>query len=173
MQFNYFYAIHKYRFNLFRKGGFMKKILIIFSFALVTGFSSYGDIIYPDGSTPEIEPYTVKKFSRGLTNTFLAIFEIPKCFFETTKQEGVFDTRQITQGLMSRGPYRAFQRFRSGLYDLGTAFSHNKPGLVFASDGDGPAPHLEPEYIGVEDIIPGWNDQFYWDTLNTPATSQY
>ncbi len=121
-------------------------------------FSSRADIIYPDGSKPWIEPYTVKKLSRGFLNTTTFVFEIPKTIFEITQENGVLSMGQSLDSLI-RGPYKAMLRLSSGLYDLGTAFEHDKPLL-----------HLEPEILDIiGDIMPGYNYQFHWQTIDTPA----
>ena len=144
----------------------MKKIILL---ALtITGFtlSSKADIIYPDGSKPDggttgSESYVIKKLSRGIANIITCGFEIPKAIWETTSDEVSTSMAPYSLGLATRGPYRALRRLSSGLYDLGTVFENGKPLL-----------HLESEYLGIGDLLPGYNTQFDWETINTPAHHQ-
>ena len=134
------------------------KIFYLLTLTVILGaFSLRADIIYPDGAKPKMEPYTIKKLSKGLSNVIFFAFEFPRSMFEVTESEGVLSGDQITLGLMSRGPYRAMLRLESGFYDIGTAFDHNKTLL-----------HLEPDHLDVSDIIPGYDSLFYWKTLDTP-----
>ncbi|MBI4023971.1 MAG: hypothetical protein HY360_03265 [Verrucomicrobia bacterium] len=142
----------------------MKKILLS-GFVLGALMSvAWADIIYPDGRRPYEdlymkEPFQLKKFSRGLMNVVMAPFEIPKAVFDIGRDQGITDSQQFSLGLITRGPVRTALRFGSGLYDLGTFFEHNKPLL-----------HLEPEYMNIEDVLPGYNYQFDWETLDTPGS---
>ena len=126
-------------------------------FVLGTTFSLQADIIYPDGTVPAVEPTTIKKLSRGITNTFLCFFELPKTFFDAGRDEGVLSLQPYAL-VATRGVHKTWERFRGGLFDIATAFSDNKALL-----------HLEPETMGFNHIIPGFEDQFKWQTIDTHA----
>ena len=145
----------------------MKKILVALFTVFAFNFSLRADIIFPDGHTPAedrgpIEPFVLKKLSRGLANTALAAFEVPKSVYDTGYQEGIFGIQQFSLGL-PRGFHKMFLRFGTGLNDLATVAEPSRPLW-----------HVEPEYLGLRDIIPGFNSQFdgwgdNWETTDTPA----
>lgn len=144
----------------------MKKLSIfVFIFSILL-LPSQADIIYPDGTTgdPSLNPSgvskTIHKLSRGIANIVLAAVEVPRTVFDNAYDTGLFDVRPFTTGLFTLGPYRAVQRLRSGIYDVSTALDNDKT-LV----------HLEPEFLGFHDMIPGYNQQFDWDSIDTPAGS--
>lgn len=143
----------------------MKQIsvfVVIFSLFLIP---SRSDIIYPDGHVGDSSlnfsgvPKSIKKFSRGLSNVAFAAFEIPHSIWDTSSDSGVLDPRPITQGILL-GASRAIQRLKSGVYDLATAL-----------ENDSTLIHLDPEFIGVQDMIPGYNEQFGWESLRSSPPS--
>ncbi len=101
------------------------------------------DIIYPDGTRPQVEPYAIKKIARGLTNIATFVFEIPRTIWEVGEEKGITSFDQLSLGLLTRGPYRAGMRLASGFYDLGTV---NEPNTTFM--------HLEPETIDLMQVLP-------------------
>ena len=133
----------------------MKKIFILTLFIFSATFSLQADIIYPDGTVPAAEPASIKKISRGITNMLFCYFELPKTFFDATRDEGVLSLQPYSL-VLTRGVHKTWQRFRGGVYDIETAFSDNKALL-----------HLEPETLGFNHIIPGLEDQFKWQTIDT------
>jgi putative exosortase-associated protein (TIGR04073 family) len=144
----------------------MKKtslFILIFSILLLP---SHADIIYPDGTTGDMSinpsgvPKAMHKLARGIGNIAFSLVEIPRTVFDSTYDTGVFDLRPFTSGLFTLGPYRVVQRLRSGVYDIATALDNDKT-LV----------HLEPEFIGFADMLPGYNQQFEWDSISSPAGS--
>ena len=135
----------------------MKKTFVTLFVYIALSFSLRADIIYPDGHAPKQEPFQLKKLSRGVANVFLAGFEVPKGITDTGLEEGTFGVEQFTLGL-PRGIHKMFLRFGSGLYDL-TTVGENTPPLW----------HVEPAYMGPRDLIPGYNNQFIWETIDTPA----
>ncbi len=138
----------------------MKKIFLLVLFVFGAAFSSRADIIYPDGTVPAVEPPMIKKVSRGITNTLFCCFELPKTFFDASRDEGVLSLQPYSL-VITRGVHKTWERFRGGLYDIGTAFSNNKALL-----------HLEPETMGLNYIIPGYEDQFKWQTIDNPQSSK-
>lgn len=120
---------------------------------------AFADIIYPDGHAPSSEPYEIRKIGRGLNNLVTAPIEIPKAVFDIGQQEGVLSPAQFSVGLV-RGPVNMFLRW-------GQAAN----GLVYWGDNlEKPMLHLEPQYLGIFDAVPGWQSQFSWDTLDTAAS---
>lgn len=134
----------------------MKRLSILAFIIIWLPLAATADIIYPDGTKPTPEPYQLKKLSRGLMNSFLWIIDIPRSVYEVGHEEGITSSRTISDGLITKGPYRALRRFASGLYDLGTFFEHDK--VLY---------HLEPEYLDPLDIFPGYSLQFHWETIDT------
>ena len=144
----------------------MKKISLFVLIFSVLLFPARADIIYPDGTTgdssvnPSGVSKAIHKLSRGIANLVFAAVEIPRTVMDNAQDTGLLDARPLTMGLFTLGPYRALQRMRSGAYDLATALDNDKT-LV----------HLEPEFIGVQDMIPGYNQFFDWEMLDSPAGS--
>lgn len=116
------------------------------------------DIIYPDGKAPTSNPYEVNKLSRGLANIILAPIEIPRAIFRAGRDNGITSTQQTATGALTEGPYKMFLRIGSGVYDLGT-LGQNDDALL----------HMEPDELSLFDVIPGYTDQFLWETIDTPA----
>lgn len=135
----------------------MKRIFVFAILGLGFSIFSKADIIYPDGSVPVQESFAVKKISRGLANLTLFPLEIPKNFFDVAEEKGWLSLEPIYVGLLTRGPSKALTRLNSAFYDLSTATTNDKPLL-----------HLEPEYLGPIDLIPGYKNHFEWDNINVP-----
>jgi hypothetical protein len=142
------------------RGSSMKNIFLVTVLALGLNISAFADIIYPDGSKPFSVPYEVKKFARGLNSVVMAPMEIPKSLFDATADYGVLSVEQVSYGLFTRAPYKTGMRFASGVYDLGTFL-----------DGDSSLVHLEPDFIGPLELLPGLNRMFSWDTIETGSGS--
>lgn len=160
----------------------MKKIFLSCLLTTASILSSSADIIYPDGSKPTPEPYALKRISKGFSNVITFAFEFPRSVFEAEKNEGIFSTEQITN-LVTQGPYRSAQRLGSGLYDLGIGIRDLGSFLVDSklsyndyyasswkySNLNESSHHLEPETLGIVDLIPGYRDKFGWESIGTPA----
>ena len=136
----------------------MKKILMFAFVFLSLSFSSWADIIYPDGSKPVFEPYEIKKLSRGFANVLLAPLEFPKTVMDIGREEGILSTEQISLSLF-RAPYRFGIRAASGLNDLFYWGEGNERSLF----------HLEPETLRITDALPTYEHQFDWENIDTPA----
>lgn len=144
------------------------KSLYVALFALVLSpLGALADIIYPDGHAPSAEPYEIRKLGRGLNNLLMAPFEIPKAVFDIGREEGVLSPAQFSVGLI-RGPVNMFLRWGQAGNEL----------FYWHDNADKPLLHLEPMYLSPFDAIPGWQQQFSWETLDaggyrmdTPKTS--
>ncbi len=136
----------------------MNPLPLFIGLLLFTGGFASADIIYPDGKVANTEPYQLRKIARGLNNIVTAPFEIPKAIFDAGSDEGVLASEQIFMG-GTRGPLKMFERVGSGVYDLFYWGENDQYSLL----------HMEPEFLGVQDLIPGFNKQFSWETIDTPA----
>ncbi|MDD2706761.1 MAG: hypothetical protein PHV34_02030 [Verrucomicrobiae bacterium] len=137
----------------------MKKLFLsIFTLALSCMLLP-ADIIYPDGHSPKAEPKQLRKIGHAINNIITAPFEIPKAMYDVGKEKGTLSIEQVTQGLVVRGPAKMFQRLAAGVTDL----------FTFDMTEEKPLYHLEPESLDWGDLVPGYQDQFKWETVDTPA----
>lgn len=137
----------------------MKSLSLSIGLLLFAAGFAAADIIYPDGKVANTEPYQLRKIARGLNNVVAAPFEIPKAIFDVGYDEGVFSSQQLSVG-GPRGVLKMFERVGSGSYDLFYWGDSDQNSLL----------HMEPEFLGVQDLIPGFNKQFSWETVDTPAS---
>lgn len=137
----------------------MKTLQVFLLTLALTPLGVVADIIYPDGHTPSAEPFEIRKIGRGLNNLALAPFEIPKAIFDIGQEEGVMSPQQFSVGLL-RGPINMFLRWGQAAHDL----------AYWRDDAETPLLHLEPMYLSPFDAVPGWQNQFTWETIDTPAS---
>jgi len=137
----------------------MKNLYIILLALALAPLGVFADIIYPDGHAPSAEPFEIRKIGRGLNNLVMAPFEIPKAIFDIGREEGVMSPQQFSVGLV-RGPVNMFLRWGQAAHDL----------AYWKDDAETPLLHLEPTYLSPFDAVPGWQNQFSWETIDTPAS---
>lgn len=129
--------------------------LIVAALALPT----MADIIYPDGHAPAPEPYQIRKIGRGISNIVLAPLEIPKAVFDIGRDEGVLASQQFGIGAFTRGPYNAGIRLSQGVYET----------FFWQPGNEKTLHHLAPEQLKLTDVIPGFESQFDWESIDTAA----
>lgn len=137
----------------------MKKTLASFLIGAAITFVAQADIIYPDGHVQQVEPFQVKKFSRAVIDVALSPIEIPKAVTDVGEEEGQELSLQPLAVGIPRGIYKMFLRLGDGAYDLATLGENNRRPW-----------HVEPDNLGFRDLLPGYNNQFSWESLDSPAT---
>jgi len=135
----------------------MKKLTVLLFSMFCFVFGSRADIIYPDGHVSQPTPRWVTKLSRGISNFFFAPMEVPKTLFDATEKYGVLNTRSFTEGVID-GFHNAGMRLLHGAHDMATFHEDTKQMY-----------HLEPEYLNLMDAVPGYINQFEWETIDSPA----
>lgn len=136
----------------------MKSLHVALIALALVPLGAFADIIYPDGHAPAAEPYEIRKLGRGINNLVMAPIEIPKAVFDIGREEGVMSPAQFSVGLL-RGPVNMFLRWGQASHEL-----------LYWHDGDEkPLLHLEPMYLSPFDAVPGWQQQFSWENLDSPG----
>ena len=115
--------------------------------------SSNADIIYPDGHRPEPEDPAWRKLTDGFANIIAAPIELVKAAIDAGRDYGILDFRQITSPIFE-GSGRMFKRLLTGVDSIFTA-----------GDDTPPLYHLDPDVLNLGHIIPGYMDQFPWESV--------